>query len=162
MSRKNSIKVCVRTRPTQNFAQDNIWIDQEHNTVQLKTSTEDEPEMLNNKTNTFKFKYDHVFHNASQSAVYDLYARDTVQSVVDGINGAIMSYGQTGSGKTFTMVSQQSTYRVVVDLCFVLLRSSTDVLYYFLLHVLLLPTVGRRPVLRAPRRGAQGHQPAVR
>ena len=102
--RKNSVKVCVRTRPTQQFAQDNIWIDQEHQTIQLKTSQEDEPEMLNNKTSNFKFKYDHVFHNASQSAVYDLYARDTVQGVVDGINGAIMSYGQTGSGKTFTMV----------------------------------------------------------
>jgi type II secretory ATPase GspE/PulE/Tfp pilus assembly ATPase PilB-like protein len=37
--------------------------------------------------------------------VYDLYARDTVQTVLDGINGAIMTYGQTGSGKTFTMVS---------------------------------------------------------
>jgi Tfp pilus assembly pilus retraction ATPase PilT len=45
-----------------------------------------------------------VFHNATQSAVYDLYVRDTVQGVVDGINGAVMSYGQTGSGKTFTMV----------------------------------------------------------
>lgn len=108
--RKNSIKVCVRTRPTQNFAQDNIWIDQEHNTIQLKTSTEDEPEMLNNKVSSFKFKYDHVFHNASQSAVYDLYVRDTVQSVVDGINGAIMSYGQTGSGKTFTMVRSSCYY----------------------------------------------------
>ena len=102
--RKNCIKVCVRTRPTQNFAQDNIWIDQEHNTIQIKTSTDDEPEMLNNKISSFKFKFDHVFHNASQSAVYDLYARDTVQGVVDGINGSVMSYGQTGSGKTFTMV----------------------------------------------------------
>ena len=40
-----------------------------------------------------------MFHNASQQATYDLYARDTVQGVVDGVNGAIMSYGQTGSGR---------------------------------------------------------------
>jgi hypothetical protein len=146
MSRKNSVKVCVRTRPTQNFAQDNIVIDQEHSTVQLCTSTEDEPEMLNNKTSTFKFKYDHVFHNASQSAVYDLYARDTVQSVVDGINGAIMSYGQTGSGKTFTMVSHAThTYiALVVGLfCFiavVLTRAPGVVLYYFLHFLLMLCT----------------------
>lgn len=104
--RKNCVKVCVRTRPTQNFAQNNIVIDEEHSTIQVNTGHDDDGGGLsNNKQNTFKFKFDHVFHNASQSNVYDLYARDTVQGVVDGINGAIMSYGQTGSGKTFTMVS---------------------------------------------------------
>lgn len=107
--KKNSVKVCVRTRPTQNFAQDNITIEQEHNAIVIDTTHSDEPKlhggMLDNKQSTFRFKFDHVFHNASQQAVYDLYARDTVQGVVDGINGAVMSYGQTGSGKTFTMVS---------------------------------------------------------
>ena len=106
MSAKNSVKVCIRTRPTQNFAQDNLFIDTEHASILVKHS---EPEVattiLNNRQNSFKFRFDHVFHNASQSSVYDLYARDTVHDVVDGINGAIMSYGQTGSGKTFTMVS---------------------------------------------------------
>jgi type II secretory ATPase GspE/PulE/Tfp pilus assembly ATPase PilB-like protein len=53
---------------------------------------------------SFKFKLDHIFHNASQALIYDMFARDTVQGVVDGINGAILTYGQTGSGKTFTMV----------------------------------------------------------
>jgi kinesin family protein 6/9 len=106
--KKSSVKVCIRTRPTQNFAQDNIIIDQEHNSIIVDTDHKDQPKMpggiLDNKQSTFKFKFDHVFHNASQSQVYDLYARDTVQGVVDGINGAVMSYGQTGSGKTFTMV----------------------------------------------------------
>ena len=103
--RKNSVKVCIRTRPTQYFAQDKIKIDQEHSTIQISTAGEEESTILNNKQNTFKFRFDHVFHNASQSSVYDLFARDTVQGVMDGINGAIMSYGQTGSGKTFTMVT---------------------------------------------------------
>ena len=104
---RSSVKVCVRTRPTQYFAQDAIEIDEEHNTIQI-TNNHSAPaagDMLNNRNNTSKFRYDHVFHNASQTAVYDLYARDTVQTVLDGINGAIMTYGQTGSGKTFTMVS---------------------------------------------------------
>ena len=35
MSKKNSVKVCVRTRPTHQFAQDNIFIDEEHATVQV-------------------------------------------------------------------------------------------------------------------------------
>lgn len=105
MSRRNAVKVCIRTRPTQYFAQDCIAIEQEHATIQITNNGDQEPGgMLNNKQNSFKFRFDHVFHNASQSAVYDLFARDTVGGVVDGINGAIMTYGQTGSGKTFTMV----------------------------------------------------------
>jgi len=101
--RRNSVKVCVRTRPTHYFAQDNILIDQHENTIQISYD-HDDSEVLNNKQNSFKFKFDHVFHNASQSEVYDLFARDTAQGVVDGINGAVLSYGQTGSGKSFTMV----------------------------------------------------------
>mmetsp|Transcript_24786 Transcript_24786/g.41295 ORF Transcript_24786/g.41295 Transcript_24786/m.41295 type:complete len:375 (+) Transcript_24786:47-1171(+) len=110
--KKSSVKVCVRTRPTQSFAQDNISIDQEHNTITVDTAQNEEPVpgLPNNKTSMFKFKFDHVFHNATQSAVYDLYARDTVQGVVDGVNGAIMSYGQTGSGKTFTMMGDAQSY----------------------------------------------------
>lgn len=105
MTRKNSVRVCIRTRPTQYFAQDKIVIDEEHSTIQITTGNDEPDQMLNNKQNNFKFKFDHVFHNASQSNLYDLFARDTVQGVMDGINGAIMTYGQTGSGKTFTMVS---------------------------------------------------------
>ena len=103
---RNSVKVCIRTMPTQYFAQEKINISEEHATIQISLGNEEPGGMLNNKTNSYKFKFDHVFHNTSQSAVYDLFARDTVQSVMDGINGAIMSYGQTGSGKTFTMVRQ--------------------------------------------------------
>jgi hypothetical protein len=104
--KRNAVRVCIRTRPTQFFAQGNINIDEEHATIQINNDSGEEipAGMPNNKQNAFKFKFDHVFHNASQSSVYDLFARDTVQGVVDGINGAIMSYGQTGSGKTFTMV----------------------------------------------------------
>ena len=104
--KRNAVRVCIRTRPTQYFAQGNINIDEEHATIQINNDSGEEipAGMPNNKQNSFKFKFDHVFHNASQSSIYDLFARDTVQGVVDGINGAIMSYGQTGSGKTFTMV----------------------------------------------------------
>jgi kinesin family protein 6/9 len=97
------IKVCVRTKPSQNFAQDNMIIDHEHNAIQIRKGGSHDGTPLNNKQNSFSFKFDHVFHNATQSEVYDLYARDTVQAVVDGINGAIMTYGQTG---TYTLHMQ--------------------------------------------------------
>lgn len=111
---RNSVKVCIRTRPTHHFAQDNIDLQEIDNTIQITNKHEqDFGGLQNNKQNSFKFKFDHIFHNAPQSAVYDLYARDTVQGVVDGINGAIMSYGQTGSGKTFTMVSDYWIMEVI-------------------------------------------------
>jgi len=91
---RNSVRVCVRTRPTHRFAQDNIIIEQEHSTIQVNSCRDSEPQiggMLNNRQNNFKFRFDHVFHNASQSVVYDLFAHDIVQSVVDGVNGAIMT-----------------------------------------------------------------------
>ena len=64
----------------------------------VNTDRGDEPVVAgapHNQNTAHSFRFDHVFHNASQIAVYDLYARDTVQGVVDGINGAILTYGQT-------------------------------------------------------------------
>ena len=103
---KASIKVCIRTRPTQDFAQDKLFIDTDHNTIQVQSAGENDGGLLNNKQSNFKFRFDQVFHNASQSQVYDLKARSTVLSVIEGINSAILTYGQTGSGKTFTMVCE--------------------------------------------------------
>mmetsp|Transcript_10016 Transcript_10016/g.15141 ORF Transcript_10016/g.15141 Transcript_10016/m.15141 type:complete len:798 (-) Transcript_10016:104-2497(-) len=109
--KRNAVKVCVRTRPTHHFAQDNITIVEDQNIIQInQNNDEDNSGMLNNRQNSFKFKLDHIFHNASQSTIYDMFARDTVQGVIDGINGAILSYGQTGSGKTFTMMGDTHSY----------------------------------------------------
>eukprot|EP00981_Chlorochromonas_danica_P002941 scaffold601_cov170-Ochromonas_danica.AAC.2 len=106
------VRVCIRTRPTQNFAQDNLGVDIEHGTIRVKYDDDKDAasSVLNNRQNTYSFKFDYVFHNASQVAVYDLYARDCVHGVVNGVNGAIMSYGQTGSGKTFTMIGDAQSY----------------------------------------------------
>lgn len=79
--KRSSVKVCIRTRPTQYFAQDNIAIDEEHSTIQINNDRGDEMIVAggpNNKQNLFKFRFDHVFHNATQTTVYDLFARDTV------------------------------------------------------------------------------------
>lgn len=109
--RRNAVKVCVRTRPTHQFAQDNITIQEDQNLIQItQNHDEDIGGLQNNRQNSFKFKLDHIFHNASQATIYDMFARDTVQSVVDGINGAILTYGQTGSGKTFTMMGDTHSY----------------------------------------------------
>jgi len=108
--RRNPVKVCVRTRPTANFAQDEIVIDQEQNTIEIKHAMPESNDPINNKQTNFRFQYHHVLHQASQDTVYEL-ARHVVQGAVDGVNGTILSYGQTGSGKTFTMIGDTRNYQ---------------------------------------------------
>ena len=50
---------------------------------------------------TIEFSLDWFFTDVEpQEQVYDIAARDRVQSVLNGYNSTIMAYGQTGSGKT--------------------------------------------------------------
>lgn len=94
----NRIKVCIRTRPSQNFAQNNISIDSDcqHIQINLSNGTPVELTVLNNKSSVFKFQFDHIFHNASQEFLYDMHAHNITQSVIEGYNSAILTYGQTG------------------------------------------------------------------
>ena len=101
---KHGVRVCVRTRPTSRFAQDNIVVDRESNSVRIKFAPSGHGDVLQNRRDTWGFKFHSVLHNASQEAVYDRAAKDIVSDVMQGVNGTIMTYGQTGSGKTFTMV----------------------------------------------------------
>ena len=102
--RSSGMKVCVRTRPTANFAEE-IVIKEDEVTVNKKVTKD----TVNNALSKFGFKFDKVLHNASQEHVYDI-ARDVVQGVVEGTSGTIMTYGQTGSGKSFTLLGDMENY----------------------------------------------------
>ena len=108
-----AIKVCVRTRPTSCFAQDELYINNRDMTIAVDPNEGDYDATMgpNNRDSRSKFQFHHVLHNASQETVYESMCRDVVQGVVDGTNGTIMSYGQTGSGKTFTMIGDTSNYQ---------------------------------------------------
>jgi kinesin family member 6/9 len=98
------IKVCVRTRPTGNFAQGVINIDQEAQTIVVNTKGNSENAAAadimdtggthDHRQSSFRFQFHHVLHNAAQEAIYDGLAREIVQSAVDGCNGTIMTYGK--------------------------------------------------------------------
>ncbi len=75
--------------------------------VYNKTSTD----AVNNKQDTWRFKYQTVLHNSTQDQVYDSVCTDIVGSACNGQSGCIMAYGQTGSGKTFTMLGDPKTFR---------------------------------------------------
>lgn len=51
-----------------------------------------------------EFTFDHVYDmDSTQKDVYDLTAKEMVNSVLEGYNSTIFAYGQTGTGKTYTM-----------------------------------------------------------
>ena len=113
-SSRSAVKVVVRFRSTARFTQHNIQIDSDNNKITLiaedDSSHGESKDGLNNKTNTFRFRYDSVLHNAGQNTVYETYANSVVMGCLDGLNGTIFSYGQTGAGKTFTMVGDTKVY----------------------------------------------------
>lgn len=100
---KSAVRVLVRTRPTTNFAQDQLLVDTGSGQVTVDLRRRQAGGILQNQTDVFGFKFDKVMHNASQETVYEESCRDIVASVLDGFNGTLMCYGQTGAGKTFTM-----------------------------------------------------------
>lgn len=137
---KNGVKVIIRTRPTANFATNQILIDPDENTVTVHASSSlggspsktldasssaSTPIPANalsvasvaaaapsNKKDCWKFKFHQVLHNAGQDKVYEAIARDIVHgAVVDGVNGTILAYGQTGAGKSFTMIGDTRNYQ---------------------------------------------------
>ena len=131
MSTRSGIRVAVRTRPTASFAADQLIIDTAKavcvcarepleavaragvaaraecplpapQTLNVKTVASSDA--VNNRTDSWAFKFHSVLHNAGQDAVYDTLCSEAVNTVVGGTNATIMAYGQTGAGKTFTMV----------------------------------------------------------
>ncbi|CAK4070340.1 unnamed protein product [Aphanomyces euteiches] len=109
---KNGVKVIIRARPTAVFAQNQIHIDQDENTIEINLADSKVDMVPSNRKDSWKFKFHQVLQNAGQDKVYEAIARDIVHgAVVDGINGTIMAYGQTGAGKTFTMIGDTRNYQ---------------------------------------------------
>jgi kinesin family protein 6/9 len=104
-----TVQVIVRTRPTSNFAHDNLNIDIEKHRINVHKAKDDDA--VNNQIQDWQFDLSKVLHNAGQELVYDTAARDIVDSVLEGYNGTLMAYGQTGAGKTFTMTGGSDVYK---------------------------------------------------
>lgn len=101
----------IRTRPTAHFASKNIKIDTEAGTILITKPKSEDAGPINNQTESWKFRYDKILHNASQEDVFDNCARGVISSIVEGYNGTILCYGQTGAGKTFTMNGSTSNFK---------------------------------------------------
>lgn len=108
---KSTIEVYIRTRPTNKFAHDNLIIDEEKGTVQVKIPRKIEDGLINNQQDNWNFKFDKILLNESQESIFELTGQRAVESVVDGVSSTVITYGQTGAGKTFTVVGLNNDYR---------------------------------------------------
>ena len=107
---KQAVKVIIRTRPTDQFAVKNLKVNCDNGNFEVQIDKKDQG-FVNNGLDNWKFKFQHIMHNATQDDVYDTSSAEIVQSVVKGYNGSIMCYGQTGSGKTYTMLGLTNNYK---------------------------------------------------
>ena len=106
---ENTIKVILRTRPTQHFATNNIRINLSDNTISIFIPRNQKEGIINNQKEQWSFHFDKILHNVPQEEVFEYTMNDIIKSSVQGYNGTIFAYGQTGSGKTFTMEGDLSS-----------------------------------------------------
>ena len=115
------------------------------------------------------FAFDAVLReSATQDDIFDRVARETVDRVQQGFNGAILAYGQSGSGKTFTMGSSPAatpaTRGLIPRIATQLLADGADVLTLSLVEVYkerIRCVAALRRVRRAGRACILGQQPLL-
>ena len=107
---ENTIKIVLRTRPTQNFASNNIKMNLNDNTISIYMAKNEKEGLINNQKENWSFQFDKLLHNVPQEEVFEYCVTDIIKSSVMGYNGTVFAYGQTGSGKTFTISGSQSNF----------------------------------------------------
>ena len=116
----DNLRVAIRIRPPLNReTEDGIpfrsiaIVSQDHKSINLaeylgceldelsrQRQWVEEPQLFQLHRFTFDFVFDMDSH---QEDVYNITAKQAVQSVLEGYNSTIFCYGQTGTGKTYTM-----------------------------------------------------------
>ena len=107
---ENTVKVIIRTRPTQHFATNNIRINLSDDTISIFIPRNQKEGLINNQKEQWSFHFDKILHNVPQEEVFEYTMNDIIKSSVQGYNGTIFAYGQTGSGKTFTISGAPSNF----------------------------------------------------
>ncbi len=67
---------------------------------------------VNNSEKNLDFSFTKVFDQPTkQEDVFEVVAKDAIDSCLDGYNSTVFAYGQTGSGKTFTITGGAERYQ---------------------------------------------------
>ena len=96
------ILIYARIRPT-DHSYEGIQTSKHH--VHIATRNEDsQTKFSKTQGPRQQFKFCRVFEQtASQEEVFDVLAKNMIDSFLEGYNGTIFAYGQTSSGKTHTI-----------------------------------------------------------
>ena len=108
---KIPIEVYIRSRPTDNFANKNISVDYEKNTISIHIPKKKEDGPINHQQDQWTFKFDRILMNETQEFVFELTGKKAISSLIDGYSCSLVAYGQTGAGKTFTTIGLNNDYR---------------------------------------------------
>ena len=90
---KQAVKVIIRTRPTADFASQNVEIDANSGAITLKQDKNEAMGLINNQTDIWRFNFEQILHNASQDETYEVSASEIVQSVVEGFKFFFFAIG---------------------------------------------------------------------
>ena len=108
---KSTIEVYIRARPTDNFAHENIIVDQEKNVISVHIPKKAEDGIINHQQEDWSFKFDRIMLNEGQEQIFEQTGKRAVASVINGISCSLITYGQTGAGKTFTVLGLGNDFR---------------------------------------------------
>ena len=72
-----AVKVIIRTRPTDEFAVNNLKVSTGTGDIEVNIDKHDQG-AVNNSLDNWKLKFPHILHNATQDEVYDLAAAEIV------------------------------------------------------------------------------------
>ncbi|KAM4606780.1 kinesin-like protein KIF9 [Polymixia lowei] len=107
----SEVRVFVRTRPTEDFAQELIEYLPDGQTVNIRHRKDSRRVAANNPPRSWSFCLDGVLHGVSQDEVYVRVGRGLALRALEGYNGTVICFGQTGAGKTFTMTGTTESYK---------------------------------------------------
>lgn len=105
---KEGIKIFLRQKPTKSTGCTEL----DKSLISFYVPKEDREGYINNKKDTYKFKFEEVFPGLTeQDEIFEKVCKGAAESAKNGYNATLFAYGQTGSGKTFTITGGAEKYK---------------------------------------------------
>lgn len=101
-----NIWVAVRTRPTRASTSDFFVIDEGKETIDIRSA---------NTQDVFHFKFNKVFHNATQETVFFECLPPILEGAIDGYNGTVMAYGQVRIHNETVSLSLSPSFSLLLE-----------------------------------------------
>lgn len=81
---KRQIEVIVRARPSNNFPEKNITINEEKGHININIPKKKEGGIINHQQENWTFNFDRVLINESQERLFDLTGTRVVENALEG------------------------------------------------------------------------------